>query len=286
MATKTNTRAVELTNDQAIDAIYAISNTKREPFKYQKVGRYGIVNPGTKDWTSILTKLERKTRTKEDIINHTSQAEILDRYNQNEAELFDLLSDWSRFAIIIPDYKSAPALIADFLGEFGGEINIHTKPDYQAIHWHGVYKDVNVEFQFHTEEYTELKKATDAFYHQWKDIPIEKNSKVEDDYNRQRDDITKYCQIVYGRSDFMANLFNVQSVVDAYQFRQLEALQGKEEPNQEREKLSHFCMYAKKAEIVQNELADYLPEFLTKLSQMEKTELIHDGEQQTHGQRL
>ena len=151
MTKKTNTPAVELTNDQAIDAIYAISNTERKPFTYQPVGRYGIVNPGTKCWPSLLAKLERKTRTKEDVLNHTTQAEILDRYNGHEDDLFDKLSDWSRFAIIIPDYTSAPALLGDFLGEFGGKAEIHTKPDYQAIHWHGVYKDVNVEFQCHTK---------------------------------------------------------------------------------------------------------------------------------------
>ena len=77
----------------------------------------------------------------------------------------------------------------------------------------------------------------------------------------------------------MKNIFNLQSVIDAYQFRQLEDMQGEKETKQEREKLSHFVMYAKKAEMVQNELAEYLPKFLTKLSQMEKTELIHEGEQ-------
>lgn len=276
-----NTHKVELTNDQAIDAIYAISNTKREPFVYQQIGRYGIKDPKTKSWPSLLAKLERKTRTRDDVLNHTSQSDIFNRYANNEANLFDKISDWSRFTIIIPDYNSAPALLADFLGEFGGEAEIHAKPDYQAIHWHGVYDGVNVEFQFHTKEYAELKKATDAFYHQYKDIPIEKNSQIEDEYNRQRDEIIKYCQIVYGRSDFMANIYKVQNVIDTYKFRQLETIKNNSGSKQEPEKLSHFVMYAKKSEIVQDKLAKYLPEFLTKLSQMERTGLVLDKQNST-----
>lgn len=274
MSKKQNTNLVEITDDEAINRIYAISNTKREPFTYQKVGRYGIINPGTKSWPSLLAKLVRKTRTKEDILNRTDKADVLNRYNENEAELFDKLSDWSRFAIIIPDYASAPALLADFLGEFGGVAEIHAKPDYQAIHWHGVYKGVNVEFQFHTKEHAELKCATDAFYHQYKDIPIEKNSQIEDEYNCQRDEIIKNCQIVYSHSDFIENIFKVQNVIDTYRFRQLEAMQANAETTESEEKLSHFVMYAKKAEMVQKELAEYLPQFLTKLSQMVKTELV------------
>ena len=266
-----NTEPVEFTNDQAIDAIYAISDAERQPFAYQKIGRYGLINPGTKDWMSTFEKLGRKTRTREDELNHTSTDEILNRYSGHEDELLDLLSDWSRFAIIIPDYKSAPALVAQFLAEFGGKIDFHTKPDYYAIHWHGNYKDVNTEIQFHTKEFAELKQATDAFYHSYKDVIIEKNSKIEDEYNRQHEEIIKYCQMIYSKSDFMQGLFGVQQVVNEYESR-------KPKPKAHK-KLSHFYMYAKKAEMVQAELAEYFPQFLTKFSQMERTELVHNNEQ-------
>ena len=40
-------------------------------------------------------------------------------------KLFDKISDWTRFAIIIPNYESAPAILGSFLGEFGGEMTCH-----------------------------------------------------------------------------------------------------------------------------------------------------------------
>ena len=272
MKKKPNTAEVELTDDQAIDAIHTISHTTRQPLVYQKIGRYGIVNPKVKSWLSIFEKLGRKTRTREDEVTHTETVQILNRYNKQEDKLFDLLRDWSRFTIIIPDYDAAPALIANFLAEFGGDIEIHSRPDYFAIHWHGKYKGVNVEVQFHTEKFAELKLATDAFYHLYKDVVIEKNSKIEDEYNRKHNDITQYCQIVYKNSNFLKNIIKVNEVVNVYKSRQKNS-------NNESEKLSHFVMYAKRAEMVQKELSEYLPQFLIKLDQMEKTKLVHNNQQ-------
>lgn len=254
---------IGLTKDQAIDAIYTISNGKREPFEYQKVGNYGFINPKAKSFDSIVAKLIRKTRSKEDIVNKVSDEEILNRYNQHEDELFDKLSDWSRFAIILPNYQTAPVVLANFLEKFGGEVTIHNRNEYKAIHQHTRYKDVNLEFQFHTKDFLELKKATDIFYHTYKDVPMEQNSKIKDEYDKQCKEISDYCLMVYQQSDFEKNVFNLQKVVDAYNFNKL-LTQNKAE-TQEGDKLSHFIMYARKAEMVQRELTGYLPQFLGEL---------------------
>lgn len=254
---------VGLTNDQAIDAIYTISQGTREPFVYQKIGKYGLINPGAKNFDSTIAKLIRKTRTKDDIINKVSDEEILNRYNKNEDELFDQLSDWSRFSIILPNYQSAPVVLANFLDKFGGEASIHNRNEYKAIHQHTTYKDVNLEFQFHTKDFLELKKATDIFYHTYKDVPMEQNSKIKDEYDKQCKEIGDYCLMVYQRSDFDKSLFNIQKITDAFNFDQL--LTENTTVQQSDNKLSHFIMCARKAEMVQRELADYLPKFLGEI---------------------
>ncbi len=268
-----NITAVELTDEQTIDAIYAMFGEKREPLDIQSVGNYGLINPGPKEFNGALLKLERKTRTREDAKNHTSMAEVIDRdYTDHPEALFDLLTDWARFAIIIPNFKSAPLVIKHFLNQFGGKIDFHDSADYEAIHQHTSYKDVNLEFQFYTKEYAELKKATDIFYHQYNNIAIEKNSRIYDEYNAQRDQLIEYCQNIYRHSDFKQNLFNVQAVVDAHQFSQL----GTPTVNTQSNKLTHFCMYARKAELVQNELAEFLPQFLGQINQLEKTAVVNE----------
>ena len=80
-------------------------------------------------------------------------------------------------------------VIAQFLSEFGGRIDIHEKPDYEAIHQHTNYKNVNLEFQFHTQEYAELKKATDLFYHNYNNVILQKNSRVAEQYEREQQQI-------------------------------------------------------------------------------------------------
>ena len=108
------------------------------------------------------------------------------------------------------------------------------------------------------------------------DIRFQKGKKVlikiEDEYNRKHNDITQYCQIVYKNSNFLKNIIKVNEVVNVYKSRQKNS-------NNESEKLSHFVMYAKRAEMVQKELSEYLPQFLIKLDQMEKTKLVHNNQQ-------
>ncbi len=262
-----DTTSAELTDEQRIDAIYAMFNEKREPLAIQPVGNFGIINPGPKEFNGALLKLGRKTRTREDAKNHTSMAEVIDRdYGDRPEDLFDLLSDWARFAIIIPNYKAAPMVVKHFLNQFGGEVSFHDSYDYEAIHQHTTYKDVNLEFQFHTKEYAELKKATDIFYHQYNNIAIEKNSRIYDEYNTQREKLIEHCQAIYAHSDFKQNLIDVQNVIDTYKFDKLANPTPAVQPN----KLTNFCMYARKAEMVQNELAGYLPKFLGQINQLEK----------------
>lgn len=267
MKTQLNQTPVDLTKEQAIDAIYALFNEKRQPFEMQPIGHYGLVNPGTKDFSGALLKLNRKTRTREDEQNHVAMADIIDRdYAGHDAELLDKLSDWSRFAIIIPDYASAPAVVGYFLAEFGGEIDFHERPDYQAIHQHTNYKSVNLEFQFHTKEHAELKKATDIFYHRYNNIPLNVNSLIADERIALEEKMINYCQMVYGQSDFKQYVPAVKEVAEEYQHR----THGH---NQRGPKLKHFCQYARKAAMVQKELSEKLVPFLTTLNKMDETTL-------------
>ena len=259
-----------LASSHAIDAIYALFGAKREPFAMQAVGRYGIVNPGPKDFGGALLKLNRKTRTREDEQNHVDMADIIDRdYAGHETELLDRLSDWSRFAIIIPDYASAPAVVGYFLGEFGGEMTFHERPDYQAIHLHTNYKSVNLEFQFHTQEHAELKKATDIFYHAYNNIPLSVNSRIDDERKALEQKLIEHCQTVYAHSDFKQHLPAVKAVAEEYQHRTHgQIVRGP--------KLKHFCQYARKAAMVQNELATGLVDHLERLNRMNQAKLVLD----------
>lgn len=263
---KQDTNQTTILNDeQAINAIYDLlgnafpdKNIQHEPLAIQPVGNFGIINPGTKNIYNALQKLDRKTRSKSDAENNIPMAEIINRdYNNHESDLFDTLTDWSRFAIIIPNYKIAPAIVGAFLGEFGGEPSYHEKENYQAVHLHTSYKDVNLEFQFHTVQHAELKKATDIFYHEYNNIIVPKNSRIEQEKNAVENKMSEYCQMVYSRSDFTENLPAIKAIIEDYQQR------GAKIPQQ---KLTHFLEYISKAEMVQKELSDYLPQFLTRLN--------------------
>ena len=130
-------------NNCATNAIYKMLKVQRKPFIFQKVGKFGFVNPKTKDLTSLMAKIDRKIRTVED--KDINTADLIDlHYNQKETDLFDLIRDWARFAIIIPDYKSAAGIVEYFLDKFGGKVEIHDSEDYQAIHIHTNYKGVNL----------------------------------------------------------------------------------------------------------------------------------------------
>lgn len=257
-----------LNDNQAIDAIYELLNhtfpdkgIKREPLEIQPAGKYGVINPGPKNFYNILQKLDRKIRSKADAEKKLKMEEIIERdYADHNVELLDKLTDWSRFAIIIPSYETAPSVLATFLCEFGGEVSCHEREGYQAVHLHTSYKDVNVEFQFHTEKHAELKKATDIFYHEYNNIVVPKNSRIEDEKNATEHEMNKYCQMVYSRSDFMQNLPAIKNLAADYKNRGGKVKQSK---------LKHFVQYISKAEKVQKELAQKIPNMLTRLTEIE-----------------
>ena len=251
------------TNEQAINAIYQMYGVEREPLNIQYTGRYGFVDPGAKDIPNLLYKLDRKTRTTAEKKKKVPMADVVEKHYANrDRALFDQITDWARFTIIIPDYKAAAMTIAHFLGEFGGKVEYHNREDYRAIHQHTTYQGVNLEFQFHTKEFAELKRATDIFYH----VYYDHENAPADEYQK----LLESCQVVYQNDhDFQACLPAVDAVIEDYNHR----THGKVH-NQG--KVSQFCMYASKATIVQRRLAKYLPKFLGQLDQMEKTELVFD----------
>lgn len=276
-----NNPQMELDNEQAINAIYDLERkvfgdkVQREPLAIKEIanesGVLGIVNPGAKNIFNMLQKLDRKIRTTDDAENNVEMGDIIDRnYNGHDAELFDKLSDWSRFAIIIENHKALPNILDCFLQKFGGDVVIHERADYNAVHLHTNYKDVNVEFQFHTKENAELKKATDVDYHAYNNIVVPKNSQIEDERKSMEDEIKKYCQIVYSHSDFAENISAVKAVKDKY---------AQQEYKPQTPKLSHFCEYAKKAEIVQNELDTVLTMFIANNLQINAPEKTKGEEQ-------
>jgi len=269
-----NNTSMELDNEQAINAIYDLeskvfgNNIKREPLAIKHVennlGIIGTINPGAKNLYNLSQKLDRKIRTKEDAENNVEMSEIITRdFKNNEAELFDKISDWSRFTVIIQNYQSLPNILEGFLKKFGGDVVIHEREDYNAVHLHTNYKDVNTEFQFHTVTNAELKKATDVDYHAYNNIIVPKNSQIEEERKTTEDEIKKYCQMVYRRSDFQASLPAIKAVVEKYQ-------QQAHEP--QTPKLHHFCEYAKKAELVQNELDEVLTTFIAQNLQTKTNE--------------
>lgn len=257
----------ELTNDEAIDAIYDLCakampelNLKREPLKIDKVGDFGIVNPGPKKITKALVKIDRKIRTKADKRKKTPLCDIIDqRYANKEAQIFDKISDWTRFTVIIQDFKSAPFIIAYFLGKLGGNIDIHDRVGYKGIHQHGIYKGIKFEVQFHTPLHAELKRATDPLYHEAKEL-LTKAQRTA-----LSEEIDQYCKVVYGRTDFNENLDALQEVVDLYQSR---------EPSEEKQKLKYFTEVVSKSHLIQADLEEHLKDCLTELTKMSNTILL------------
>ncbi len=257
--------------NEAINAIYNLmaeafpdKNIQREPFAMQKIGKLGFINPGTKNIYNALQKLDRKIRQRADAESNVEMSEIIQRdYAGREVELFNTLSDWSRFAIILPNFTCAPEVIEKFLNQFGGQVDFHERPDYEAIHLHTNYKDVNIEFQFHTQEYAELKKATDIFYHQYNNIIVKKNSQIEDQKKFLEDIIIQHCQTIYQSSDFKANIPAVNAVYENYKAQN---------PTVPTPKLKHFCEYIKKADMLQNELGEFLPQFLEPMNNLKSVQ--------------
>ena len=193
-------------------------------------------------------------------------AEIIQRdYQQDNQALFENISDFCRFAIIIPNYKVAPEVIKQVLNKFGGELTIHNTEEYKALHIHTTYKKTPFEIQVHTKDHYEIKKATDVFYHEYKDIVIPKNSKIEDEKNAVNAEMIKYCQVIYQRSDFQANVPAVQMVYQDY------LAQNNGKPKIDKSKLKYFCEIISRANRLQKEIHKELQKFLQKSNLTQNT---------------
>ena len=247
-----------LTNREIIELIRHFLKEKSykldQPQKIQQFGKFGLVNPGTKNFPNVLDKLYREISTEEDKNNNVKLDEIIERdYANCDSLIIDNLRDICRFSIIIPDYTSAPAVISAFLGEFGGTLEIHNKPSYKAIHMNTAYNKFKTEFQFHTKEFLELKNATDPFYH--KHINDKKDKSDKDSIKKELD---KYCQVFYSRSDFEESLPKIEYIYNTY------LSQNPIQPKAVEPK--NFVEFWTKAYINQNVLYKHLTNFLTNLT--------------------
>lgn len=243
-------------------------------FRIMQVGILGYINPGAKTIGSFLTKIKRLTPVSK---------EKDKGFNQNAANLLDSVSDKVRFSITIPNYAIAPALVAYLLSRFGGEVKIrdenHGKDgSYESIHINFPYKGINVEFQLHTRKNIELKKVTDIFYHAYiecansnKDFAeqlADERSIASIEKEKFRQEIVKYSQVVYRHTDFRENVAKVEAIYNDF-------LRKGAKPKKPR-KLSHCCMYIWKAEMVQKELAEQMPQILSDFQKMQNITLDFD----------
>ncbi len=243
-------------------------------FQIMQVGILGYINPGAKTIGSFLAKLKRLTPVSK---------EPGKGFNQDAANLIDSVSDKVRFSIILPDFATAPALVSYLLGKFGGEVKIrdenHGKDgSYESIHINFPYKGINVEFQLHTRKNIELKKVTDIFYHAYiecansnKDLAeqlADERSIASIEKEKFRQEIVKYCQVVYRHTDFRENVAKVEAVYNDFL--------RKGAKHKKPRKLSHCCMYIWKAEMVQKELAEQMPQILADFQKIQNTTLDYE----------
>ena len=293
MAKQPSKNILEISNDEAINKIYEMFNRynifkrrlnnnqpiarkeltvvengdplNRDEYEIKSCGRFGFVNPGPKDIKHVYDKLLNKTFSDGNLSDQFDQYDpmILNTFHDRESDLFDKIRDWTRFSIILPDFSAAPAAISYFLTQFGGQVSVHDKKEdkredyednYEAYHIHTTYKDVNLEIQFHTQDYLEAKKATDIFYHTYHRNNPDERSALYREKKEQETEMTKYVRTIYDRSDFKENKPKVIAVNNEYQARGARP--------ERTEKLSHFMQYARKAEYLQDEIAKQLPEML------------------------
>ncbi len=314
---------IQLTNNQAINAIYGVygqypifrkynngspitrkplvfnpnaNPKKRDEYEVKQYGSFGLVNPGPKIETHFYNKLVDKVFDEgnfgEKAVSTTSQdftkdPTILNAYNNNEGELFDKISDPVRFTIIVPNYSAAVLVISKLLETYGGSITIHDekndkKGDYEAFHFHGTYgsdhedaKDdttkhgstegrINFECQICMEDSYEVKKATDPYYHIYKQVPTPDGSRIQREKELQQKEITKYTRMIYNRTDFKENVDKVITINNDYLTRNPQP----HPQSQKNKKLSHFMMINRLSEIYQDELAVGLSGLLTEINKI------------------
>ena len=158
-------------------------------------GHFEVVNPGQKDLGDLVNKVWRKM----------SEEEIDSSYiDYDPAAVFNLIRDYARCGVLMNHFSEAPALVNKIRERLGGEVSVHNRDTYKAIHLHTQLGGINCEVQFHTFETYSLKQAEDISYQKWRKPMAEDKAAVlaNPDYIEERKVIRPLCQTIYGRSGF------------------------------------------------------------------------------------
>ena len=175
------------TDNEAIDHFCDRLQFKKPSWPTTKVGRFAIVDPDVKDMKRGVDKLWAKLK----------DANLPDHMlNNPNANVFNLITDYARCSILMPDFREAPALITNFLQQVGGEVSHHNRDDYKAFHLHTNVNGINCEFQFHTFDTYDLKRATDGHYHKWRHAKERDAKAVEanPEYQAEQNFLRPICQ--------------------------------------------------------------------------------------------
>ena len=232
----------------------------RDEHKILMLGNIGMDNPGPKGFASTVEKFGRVKD------NNRSLAESIDlKYHNQPAKLLNTISDYIRFTIVIEKFADAPELVSALLGHFGGEVEIHEKKFYQAIHLSFQYQGVNVEFQINTIENLQLKKLDDIRYHAYRNKAIDERSYEGLRKKAIEDKLSTCCQTHFRNNDFDDYK---GAVMDIYKEYLKKGAKPKPLP-----KLAHICMIARKAEIGQNKIARELFDFIKNYNKIKNMAL-------------
>lgn len=227
----------------------------RDEYKILLLGKFGIINPGPKNFGNLTEKIGRVKD------NNLDTSEVIDlKYHNRPAKLLNTISDYMRFTIVIEKFAYAPELISALLAKFGGEIELREKEFYQAIHLSFQYQGVNVEIQINTIDNLQLKKLDDIRYHAYKKKTIDERSLEGLRKQAIEDKLSKYCQARFQKNDF--NKYK-GAVMDIYKEYLMKGAKPKSFG-----KYAHICMIARKAEVGQNELARELFDFLKEYNHL------------------
>lgn len=221
----------------------------RDEYKILMLGKFGIINPGPKNFGNLTEKIGRIKD------NNLSMAEVIDlKFHNQPGKLLNTINDYMRFTIVLEKFADAPELVSALLGQFGGRVRIREKDAYQAIHINFQYQGVNVEIQINTMENLQMKKLDDIRYHAYNNKSLDERSPEGIRKKIIDEKIKTYCQAGFQKNDFDRYK---EAVMDIYK----EYLKKGAKP-QLSSKCAHICMIARRAEIGQNKFARELFDFL------------------------
>lgn len=173
-------------------------------------GKFEVVNPDQKDLSELIGKIWRKMS--EEKIDHSY-------IEGHEAETFNLIRDYARCGVLVNNFAEAPALIRTVMNHLGGEVSVHNRDTYKAIHLHTQLGGINCEVQFHTFETYALKRATDASYQKWRKAKAENKEAVLEnpEYIEENKVMRPLCKAIYDRSGFEETLPEIEKLQAANQ---------------------------------------------------------------------